>query len=79
MNKTAHPAETRNQSWIDTAVRFDVSVFLGFGKFHIVPAATLAEAQGIASQIAARRSRALAQPIIYAHTAEGRTGVTTNY
>lgn len=72
-----HPADIANAQALARAVRFDVALFLGTGRFATATAATLDEARIEAARLIVEH-RTARRPIIYGVTAEGRAAVVTS-
>jgi hypothetical protein len=71
-----HPADITNAQTLARAIRFDVALFLGTGRFATVSAPTLEEARIEAARLLAEHPGAR-RPMIYGITAEGRSALVT--
>lgn len=81
MKKTrrVHPAEADNAETLARAVRFDVALFLGTGRYARASAPTLEGARIEAERlIADNPSPHCRLPLIYGVTAEGRAALVTS-
>jgi hypothetical protein len=72
-----HPADRAAAEALAHAVRFDVALFLGTGRFARASAATLEEAKLEAARLAAAHP-GVRRPMIYGITAEGRSALVTS-
>jgi hypothetical protein len=72
-----HPADLANASVVAAAVRFDIALFLGAGRYATDTAATLDEARVKAARLAASNPNGR-RPLIYGVTADGRSGLVTD-
>ena len=72
-----HPADAANANIVAQAVRFDIALFLGVGRYATETAATLEEARAKADRLVAIRPNGR-RPLIYGVTADGRSGLVTN-
>lgn len=77
MSRKPHPTELRDADIIGNAVRFEISLFLGVGRFANGAAATLAEARVEAKRLAAANPSSR-RPLIYAIDAQGRAAPISN-
>jgi hypothetical protein len=77
MARKPHPADLANAALVAQAVRFDVALFLGVGRYATDTAATLEEAREKAARLAASHPNGR-RPLIYGVTADGRSGLVTN-
>jgi hypothetical protein len=77
MARKLHPALVRDAEIIRNAVRFDISLFLGTGRFANSSATTLAEARDEAARILAANPTSR-RPLIYAIDAQGRAAPISN-
>jgi hypothetical protein len=75
--RKVHPADLANAQALARAVRFDVALFLGTGRFATATAATLEEARLEAARLVIEHPTAR-RPIIYGVTPEGRAAVVTS-
>jgi hypothetical protein len=71
MARKLHPALVRDAEIIRNAARFDISLFLGTGRFANSSATTLAEACDQAARLLAANPTSR-RPLIYAVDARGR-------
>jgi hypothetical protein len=76
MARQPHPADIRDQGVIASAVRFDVALFLGVGRYATGSARTLSDARREAQRIAALHPNGR-RPMIYAVDANGRSALVT--
>ncbi len=76
-SKPPHPADLANAEVLAQAVRFDVALFLGAGRYAKASAATLAEAEAEAARLANAHA-ASAKPLIYGVTADGRSALVAS-
>jgi hypothetical protein len=72
-----HPADAANAAVLASAIRFDVSLFLGSGQYVRASATTLEGARIEAVRLAAENPT-VRRPLIYGVTAEGRSGLVTS-
>ena len=72
-----HPADVANANIVAQAVRFDIALFLGVGRYATETAATLEEARAKADRLVAKHPNGR-RPLIYGVTADGRSGLVTN-
>lgn len=77
MPRKPHPTERRDAEIIGNAVRFEVYLFLGVGRFANGTAPTLAEARIEAERLAAANPSSR-RPLIYAIDAMGRAAPIGN-
>ena len=77
MSRKPHPTEIRDAEIIRNAVRFDIALFLGVGRFANATAPTLAEALVEAERLAAANPTSR-KPLIYAIDAHGRAAPISN-
>ena len=72
-----HPADAANAAVLANAVRYDVALFLGTGRYARASAATLEEARIEALRLAANNPNPFGKrlPLIYGVTAEGRAAL----
>lgn len=75
-----HPADAANAAVLAHAVRFDVALFLGTGRFARASAPTLEEARIEAMRLVAENLTPFGKrlPLIYGVTAEGRSALVTS-
>ena len=78
MPKKIHPADIANANIVAAAVRFDIALFLGAGRYATDTAATLDEARAKAARLAASNPNGR-HPLIYGVTADGRSGLVTHH
>ncbi len=78
--RKVHPADAANAAVLAQAVRFDVSLFLGTGRYARASAPSLEEARIEAMRLVAENSGAFGKrlPLIYGVTAEGRSALVTS-
>jgi hypothetical protein len=72
-----HPAEIANANIVAEAVRFDIALFLGVGRYATDTAKTMEEALAKADRLVALHPNGR-RPLIYGVTADGRSGLVTN-
>src|SRR5579883_181659 len=72
-----HPADAANAKVIASAVRFEIALFLGVGRYAIDTAANLEEARSKAARLVAMHRNGR-RPLIYGVTADGRSGLVTD-
>jgi hypothetical protein len=72
-----HPADVANANTVAAAVRFEIALFLGAGRYATDTAETLNEAHAKAVRLAALHPNDR-RPLIYGVTAEGRSGLVTD-
>jgi hypothetical protein len=72
-----HPADIAAAETLARAVRFDVALFLGTGRYATASAATLEGAKVEAARLAAEHPSAR-RPMIYGISAEGRSALVTS-
>ena len=75
-----HPADAANAAVLAQAVRFDVALFLGTGRFARASAPTLEDARIEAMRLVAENPTPFGKrlPLIYGVTAEGRSALVTS-
>lgn len=71
-----HPADVANANIVAAAVRFDIALFLGVGRYATDTAATLEQARAKADRLVAMHPNGR-RPLIYGVTADGRSGLVT--
>jgi hypothetical protein len=76
MPKKIHPADRANANIVAAAIRFDITLFLGAGRYVNDTAATLDEARIKALRLVADNPTSR-RPLIYGITADGRSGLVT--
>jgi hypothetical protein len=72
-----HPADVANANVIASAVRFEIALFLGVGRYATDTAETLDEARRKAARLVAMHRNGR-RPLIYGVTADGRSGLVTD-
>ena len=72
-----HPADVANANAVASAVRFEIALFLGVGRYATDTAETLDEARRKAARLVAMH-RSGRRPLIYGVTADGRSGLVTD-
>lgn len=72
-----HPADVANASVVASAVRFEIALFLGVGRYATDTAETLDEAHRKAARLVAMHRNGR-RPLIYGVTADGRSGLVTD-
>ena len=77
MARKPHPADSANAAIIANAIRFDLALFLGVGRYARDSAATLAEARLKAARLAAEYPNGR-RALIYAIDASGRSALVTD-
>jgi hypothetical protein len=75
-SKAPHPADIANAAIIARAVRFDIALFLGVGRYAHAAAATLSEARREAERLAREIANGR-HALIYAIDANGRSALVT--
>jgi hypothetical protein len=76
-NRKPHPADVANAKIIAAAVRFDIALFLGVGRYATDTAETVEEARAKADRLVAMHPNGR-RPLIYGVTPDGRSGLVTN-
>ena len=78
--RTVHPADAANAAVLAQAVRFDVALFLGTGRYARASALSLEEARIEAMRLVAENPTPFGKrlPLIYGVTAEGRSALVTS-
>ncbi len=71
-----HPADLANEATLARAIRFDVALFLGTGRYATASASTLPAARIEAMRLLAEHPGAR-RPLIYGVTQEGRAALVT--
>ena len=71
-----HPADLAEAQTLARAVRYDIALFLGTGRYAKALAATLEAARIEAARLAAEHPT-VRRPLIYGVTAEGRSALVT--
>lgn len=77
MARKPHPADLANAAVVANAVRFDLALFLGVGRYARASAPTLADARHEAKRLAARNPNGR-RALIYAIDANGRSALVTD-
>jgi hypothetical protein len=74
--RKSHPADVANANVVASAVRFEVALFLGVGRYATDTAETIDEARRKSARLVAiyRNGR---RPLIYGVTADGRSALVT--
>ena len=72
-----HPADVANANVVASAVRFEIALFLGVGRYATDTAETLDEARRKAARLVAMHRNGR-RPLIYGVTADGRSGLVTD-
>lgn len=72
-----HPADVANANIVAAAVRFEIALFLGVGRYATDTAETLEEARRKAARLVEMHPNGR-RPLIYGVTADGRSGLVTN-
>ena len=78
--RKVHPADAANAAVLENAVRFDVALFLGTGRYARASAPSLEEARVEAMRLVADNPTPFGKrlPLIYGVTAEGRSALVTS-
>ena len=78
--RKVHPADAANAAVLANAVRYDVALFLGTGRYARASAQTLEGARIEAMQHVADNQSPFSKrlPLIYGVTAEGRSALVTS-
>ena len=78
--RKTHPADTANAAVLANAVRYDVALFLGTGRYARASALTLEDARIEAMRLVAKNPTPFGKrlPLIYGVTAEGRSALVTS-
>jgi hypothetical protein len=79
-HRETHPADAANEAVLANAVRYDVALFLGTGRFARASALTLEAARIEALRLIADNPTPFGKrlPLIYGVTAEGRSALVTS-
>jgi hypothetical protein len=72
-----HPADVANANVVASAVRFEIALFLGVGRYATDTAEALDEARRKAARLVAMHRNGR-RPLIYGVTADGRSGLVTD-
>ena len=78
--RKVHSADAANDAVLANAVRYDVALFLGTGRYARASAPTLEDARIEAMRLVAENPAAFGErmPLIYGVTAEGRSALVTS-
>ncbi len=78
--RKVHPADAANVAVLAQAVRFDVALFLGTGRYARASAPSLEEARIEAMRLVAENPSPFGKrlPLIYGVTGEGRSALVTS-
>ena len=76
-NRKPHPADVANANIVAAAVRFELALFLGMGRYATDTAETIEEALAKADRLVAAHPNGR-RPLIYGVTADGRSGLVTD-
>ena len=78
--RRVHPADAANAAVLANAVRYDVALFLGTGRYARASAPTLEAARIEAMRLVADNPISFGKrlPLIYGVTAEGRSALVTS-
>ena len=78
--RKVHPADAANAAVLAQAVRFDVALFLGTGRYARASALSLEDARIEAMRLVAENPTPFGKrlPLIYGVTAEGRSALVTS-
>jgi hypothetical protein len=76
----SHPADVVNAAVLASAIRYDVALFLGIGRYARASAPKLEGARIEAMRLAAENPSPFGNrlPLIYGGTAEGRSALVTS-
>ena len=72
--KKPHPADAANAAIVAQAIRFDIALFLGSGRYATATAGTIDQARVEAARLAAAYGNGR-RPLIYGITADGDRGL----
>ena len=77
--RKVHPADAANDAVLANAIRYDVALFLGTGRYARASAPTLEDARIEAMRLVAENPSPFGKrlPLIYGVTAEGRSALVT--
>jgi hypothetical protein len=80
-SRKVHPADAANARVLANAIRYDVALFLGTGRYARVSAPTLEEARIEAKRLVADNPTPFGRrlPLIYGVTAVDRRGIRTPF
>ncbi len=73
--KRPHPADAHNAAIIANAVRFDVALFLGVGRYEKVSVASAEEAMRAGAILLDQNPGCSRRPLIYAVAASGASAI----
>ena len=78
--RKVHPADAANDAVLANAVRYDVALFLGTGRYARASALSLEDARIEAMRLVAENPTPFGKrlPLIYGVTAEGRSALVTS-
>jgi hypothetical protein len=78
--RKVHPADAANDAVLANAVRYDVALFLGTGRYARASALSLEDARIEAMRLVAENPTPFGRrlPLIYGVTAEGRSALVTS-
>ena len=78
--RKVHPADAANDAVLANAVRYDVALFLGTGRYARASALSLEDARIEAMRLVAENPSPFGKrlPLIYGVTAEGRSALVTS-
>ena len=79
MTRRPHPADLVQQTIIHSAIRYDVALFLGVGRYAHGTAATLAEARNEAKRIKIEHPGNVRKAMICAIDASGRSAFVADH
>lgn len=79
-SRKIHPADAANAAVLAQAIRYDVALFLGTGRYARASAPSLEEARIEAMRLVAENPNPYGKrlPLIYGVTAEGRSALVTS-
>jgi hypothetical protein len=72
-----HPADEANAKIVAAAVRFEIALFLGTGRYATDAAETIEDARVRADRLTAMHPNGR-RPLIYGITADGRSGLVVD-
>jgi hypothetical protein len=72
-----HPADEANAKIVGAAVRFEIALFLGAGRYAFDSAETIEDARARAGKLTALHPNGR-RPLIYGVTADGRSGLVVD-
>lgn len=78
--RKVHPADAANDAVLANAIRYDVALFLGTGRYARASAPTLEDARIEAMRLVAENPSPFGKrlPLIYGVTAEGHSALVTS-